>query len=293
MSLFRSLSKLSLTTVALLVLSSLPVPGDELMGFGYSMNNGARPLLKLNPADGQLGQSVTTTFSPQRVGNDVVDLGVAYGDGGIWVLGYSANLGPRPLYKVNPADGTVLQTVSTVLRPEGLGHDFITRSLAYGDGYIWGLGYLALKPTRPLYKLDPKTGQIAQTIMTTINSAGVGNDLAKIGLAYGDGFLWGFGYAVNGARPLYKINPKDGAIAQTLTSNFNAGTPTTDVATLGLAHGAGHLWALGQSVNNGMRPLYKISTATGQTVQTITTALKASAFGGDMAVLGLAFVSGK
>ena len=125
---------------------------------------------------------------------------------GLWG---TVNLGPRALYKLNPANGSLLQKIDTALRPEGLGDDFVPRSLAYGEGFVWGLGDLVNKRVRSLFKVDPKTGQIVQTIPTTFKPVPTGSDVADIGLAYGDGFLWGFGYAVNnGGRPLYKISPK-------------------------------------------------------------------------------------
>jgi hypothetical protein len=265
--------------------------GGELAGLGQSVNNRPRPLYRINPENGQVTSTVLTPFSAATPASDLAELGLASGDGALWSLGYSVNLGPRALYKLNPANGSLLQKIDTALRPEGLGDDFVPRSLAYGEGFVWGLGDLVNKRVRSLFKIDSKTGQIVQTIPTTFKPVPTGSDVADIGLAYGNGFLWGFGYAVNnGGRPLYKISPKDGTIVETLMTTFRPAVLQSDVASHGLAYGGGHLWALGYSVNKGPRPLYKISPATGQTVQTITSGIKADNFGGDIAPFGLAYI---
>jgi len=280
----------------LVLLSSLlgaPIASGagSLWAFGYSVNEGPRPLYKINPANGSIAQTLTTSFRPEGFGTDVANLGLAYGAGNLWALGYSVNEGPRPLYRINMANGGLAQTLTTPFRPPGYGNDVAgLLSLAAGGGYLWALGYSVNNSQRPLYKISPANGGIAQTLTTPFRPEGFGNDVAALGMAYGGGYLWAFGYSVNeGPRPLYKINPTNGALVQTLTTPFRPQGFGNDIGTFGLAYGGSYLWALGYSVNNGPRPLYKISPASGGIVQTLTTPFRPEGFGNDVGSLGLTY----
>lgn len=277
--------------LALLVLSMPVAQADELAALGFSINNGPRDLYRISPDNGGLDQSLTTSFRPPGFGTDVANLGLAYGGGWLWALGFSINSGPRDLYRIDPATGRIAQTLTTAFRPPGFGNDVIPLSLAYGDGHLWALGFSINNGPRPLYKIDPANGSIVQTLTTPFRPPGFGNDYANLGMAYGGGYLWALGISVNnGPRPLHKISPVNGGIVQTLTTTFRPPGFGNDVASLGLAYGNGHLWALGFSINNGPRDLYRINPASGSIDQTVRTPFRPPGFGTDIASLGLAYI---
>lgn len=261
---------------------------DEIFALGYSVNNGPRLLLKISPATGEILAQVPTPFRPVPLGSDAAELGMSYGDGSLWLLQDSVNNAARSLHRLDPATGK-MTSIPTDLRPVLLAPDFFKRTLAFGGGSIWGLGESINNGSRPLYKLDPASGKILQTIPSDIKPLGYGADLIDLGLAYGQGFLWGLSHSTNNnPRALFKIDPATGRIVKTFPSAFRV-SPAQDAARLGFTFGAGHLWALGPSINNGPRRLHKIDPTTGANVQTITTQLRPPGFGVDVIPVGIAY----
>lgn len=202
--------------------------------------------------------------------------------GSLYAFGNFINGGPRPLYKINPTNGLITQTITSAF-VSGTG-DLVGSGLAYGGGYLYGIGKSVNSGPRPLYKVNPTTGSIAQTVTSAFRP--FGDDLGDLGLAYSGGYLYAFGFSVNsGPRPFYKINPTNGSIAQTITSSFQP--LGNDIGNIGLAYGGGYLWAFGNSVNLAPRPLYKINPANGSIAQIITSVFVKGR--GDVGNFGLAY----
>ena len=271
--------------------SSAPLRAGHLWVFGYSTSSGPRPLYQVSPTNGTITATLTTPFRPPGFGSDIAPLGLAYGGGYLWALGYSVNNSALPLYKIDPISGGLAQTLSSPFYPPGFGNtvaDFI--NLACGAGHLWALGYPVNNGPRPLYKCNPTNGAVVRTLSSPFRPPGYGNDVANKGMAYGAGCLWAFGLSVNnGPRPLYKFSPTNGILLETITTSFRPLGYGTDVDALGLTYGVGHLWALGYSIDNGRRPLYKINPANGTIVQTLTTSFRPPGYGIDAAPLGLTF----
>jgi len=246
------------------------VQADYLIVFGRSERAGTRerPLYKIDLADGHIVQTITSPFI--ELGPDVSSE-LAYGGGYLWGLGLSehAGRGPRPLYKIDPDSGAIVQSTASPFAR--LGPD-LYRGLVYGDGYLWGIGLAGDAGTghRPLYQIDPADGRIVQSFTSPFT--GYGRELTT-DLAYGGGYLWGIGpaaYAGEGRRRLYQIDPADGRIVQAIATPFTGVGPGL---VRQLVYGGGYLWGLGQSANTGTgrRPLFKIDPTNGRLVQTIIT----------------------
>jgi hypothetical protein len=278
-------------SLLLAVSSTTPLHAGHLSAFGNSVSGGPRPLYLISPTNGNIIATLITPFRPPGYGNDLAPLGLGYGGGYLWALGYSADNSALPLYKIDPANGAVARALASPFYPPGFGNtvaDLI--NLASGGGYLWALGYPVNNGPRPLYKCNPTNGALVQTLSSPFRPPGYGNDVANKGMAYGAGSLWAFGLPVNnGLRPLYRFSPTNGTLLQTITTAFQPLGFGTDVDALGLAYGADHLWALGYSVNNGPRPLYKINPSDGSIVQTLITPFRPPGYGTDVAALGLTF----
>ncbi len=198
------------------------------------------------------------------------------------------------MFRLSVETGQTIQTITTPFRPEGFGSDVTEAGLVFGDGALWALGKSVNYGGRPLYKIDVAAGQIAETFATAFKPAGLGPDVGARGLVFGDGYLWAFGDPPNtaSARPLYKLDPKNGKLLETRTTSFKTPGVGTALANIGFAFGEGHLWGFGYPVNGGARPLYQIDPANRTISKTIFTSFKAAPLGTDVASLGLAYGGG-
>lgn len=275
---------------AVLLTKGEDVAGDELAAIGLSVNSRERALFFFNPVDGKVTRTATSPFRAQGFGSDVLDLGLAYGGGHFWAMGYSVNLGPRPLYKIDGAKGAIAETLNSEFRPNGFGKDLAKLSLTFGDGFLWALGDGIYTGRRALYKISPTNGTTVATLTFDARPPRFDKDYADGGAAFGDGHIWFLGEsALNNGRPLYKVNVKDGAVAPAITTRFRS--LENDVAKIGLAYGRGFLWAFGNSVNGRARPLFKINPTDGTIAETISTSFAPPGSATDVAALGLAYIS--
>src|SRR5262245_53368996 len=115
-------------SLLLAVASSTPLYAGHLWALGNSVGGGPRPLYQISPTNGAITATLSTPFRPPGYGNDLAPLGLAYGGGYLWAIGYSADNSALPLYKINPANGAVAQTLSSPFYPPGFGNtmaDFI------------------------------------------------------------------------------------------------------------------------------------------------------------------------
>ncbi|GAB4331218.1 MAG: hypothetical protein Kow0037_07620 [Calditrichia bacterium] len=134
--------------------------------------------------------------------------GLAYDGTNLWV-GCSYANSADVLYKIDPADGTVLGTIPV---PNSNGY-YTVKGLAYDGQYLWVFEDLpsASHPDK-FYKVDPATGTVLKTLNSPKNNY-VG------GLAFANGTLWYSDYY--GTTPegqLVQVDTSNGATLATIVT---------------------------------------------------------------------------
>jgi hypothetical protein len=164
-------------------------------------------------------------------------------NGHLWAHSAGLYIDSYLLWKINPTNGNVVQTLTSgVTAPVG--------GMAYANGYFWAHSASMDYRNYLLWKINPTNGNVVQTLTSGVN--------APVGaLAYANGYLWAHSEYFN--YVLWKINPANGSVVQTLASGVPGPVG-------GLAGADGYLWA--HSANYNL--LWKINPTNGNVVQTLT-----------------------
>ena len=157
-------------------------------------------------------------------------------DGNLWILD---QVDPNKVFKVNPKDGTILETVQT--------ESMHGSGLTLGNGAWW----IGSTKTLKTLKVDPKTGATLKSFDTP--GAGfygkITSPSGAHGLKWVDGRYW---MAVPASGKLYLMEPESGEIVRSI--------PAPTVRTHGLAWENGSLWCVGSSE----REIYKLDPSDGR-----------------------------
>lgn len=253
-----------------LILGAVPVQADSLIQIGWSVNGGPRPILVMDVATGRTTERGPGNFASGSPVSDVTDLGLGGEDGDLWALGYSVNRGPRPLIRLRAADGAIVSTTTTELSPSGVLPDLVTRSLTYGDGWIYGLGTSINGGRRPLHRIHPDTGRITRSVVTELGPFEA-DEYRPMGMAYGNGSLWCLARNSGDTPQLRRLDPATGRILLRVAVGRDPKGALPRLAEFGMAHGDGSLWMLGSSVNSGPRPIYRIDPMSGRILSMVET----------------------
>jgi len=157
-------------------------------------------------------------------------------DGTLWILD---QVDPNKAFRVNPADGSILQQIQT--------------ESIHGSGITYGNNALWLGSTKSLktLKVDPATGRTLKEFETP--GAGfygkVTTPSGAHGLKWVDGKYW---MAVPASGKLFLMEPETGKIIRSI--------PAPGARTHGLAWDNGILWC----VNSDDRAIYRLDPADGR-----------------------------
>ena len=157
-------------------------------------------------------------------------------DGNLWILD---QVDPNKVFKVNPADGSIIDQVQTASM-HGSG-------LTFGNGAWW----IGSTKTLKTLKVDPKTGATLKSFDTP-GSGLYGKTKSPSGahgLKWVDGRYW---MAVPASGKLYLMDPESGQIVRSI--------PAPTVRTHGLAWDNGVLWCVGSDE----REIYKLDPSDGK-----------------------------
>jgi len=157
-------------------------------------------------------------------------------DGNLWILD---QVDPNKVFKVNPADGSILEQVQT--------ESIHGSGIAFGNG-AWWIG--STKSLKTL-KVDPKTGKTLKWFDTP--GSGLYGNLTTPSGAHGikwvDGRYW---MAVPASGKIYLMEPESGEVVRSI--------PAPTVRTHGLAWDNGFLWCVGSTE----REIYKMDPRDGK-----------------------------
>ena len=157
-------------------------------------------------------------------------------DGNLWILD---QVDPNKVFKVNPADGSILEQVQT--------ESIHGSGIAFGNG-AWWIG--STKSLKTL-KVDPKTGKTLKWFDTP--GSGLYGNLTTPSGAHGikwvDGRYW---MAVPASGKIYLMEPESGEVVRSI--------PAPTVRTHGLAWDNGFLWCVGSTE----REIYKMDPQDGK-----------------------------
>jgi len=157
-------------------------------------------------------------------------------DGNLWILD---QVDPNKVFKVNPADGSILEQVQT--------ESIHGSGIAFGNG-AWWIG--STKSLKTL-KVDPKTGKTLKSFDTP--GSGLYGNLTTPSGAHGikwvDGRYW---MAVPASGKIYLMEPESGEVVRSI--------PAPTVRTHGLAWDNGFLWCVGSTE----REIYKMDPQDGK-----------------------------
>ena len=157
-------------------------------------------------------------------------------DGNLWILD---QVDPNKVFKMNPADGSILEQVQT--------ESIHGSGIAFGNG-AWWIG--STKSLKTL-KVDPKTGKTLKSFDTP--GSGLYGNLTTPSGAHGikwvDGRYW---MAVPASGKIYLMEPESGEVVRSI--------PAPTVRTHGLAWDNGFLWCVGSTE----REIYKMDPQDGK-----------------------------
>jgi streptogramin lyase len=157
-------------------------------------------------------------------------------DGNLWILD---QVDPNKVFKVNPADGSIVEQVQT--------ESIHGSGIAFGNG-AWWIG--STKSLKTL-KVDPKTGRTLKSFETP--GSGLYGNLTTPSGAHGikwvDGRYW---MAVPASGKIYLMEPESGEVVRSI--------PAPTVRTHGLAWDNGFLWCVGSDE----REIYKMDPQDGK-----------------------------
>jgi subtilisin family serine protease len=209
---------------------------------GKLFSLGSNEILELNPSTGGIVKRIPTPESVSG-GPD----GLAY-DG--QYLYFCNGFGTKNLYRINPADGTIIKSISisSIASMDGLGHNGkYLYVLAYNEGLI--------------YEIDFDGGTIVRTINPGISIGG--------GMSFGGSR--GTIFVSNFSIGIYELDVLKGTV-------INQFAPTGTIYGLGYSEENGLLYA--QNVSNGLIEAYNPNT--GKVVSSFST-VSAAALASDEA----------
>ena len=167
-------------------------------------------MYKVKPVLGYVDQAVhqvpIPTIDDDEHGRDQLS-GLAVGKDAVWVIG---DVGDQRLWRID--------TSRPPLVPRATALGFDPADVAVGFGHVWVTGQI----TNKLYKIDPASGHVVQTIP-------VGRE--PMGVTVGDGAVW-VADAIDGT--ISKVDPRTGTSA-----TFAVGGSPIDVSV-----GDGSVWAV-------------------------------------------------
>ena len=157
-------------------------------------------------------------------------------DGNLWILD---QVDPNKVFKVNPKDGSILESVQT--------ESMHGSGLTLGNGAWW----IGSTKTLTTLKVDPKTGKTLKSFDTPGSGlyGNVKTPSGAHGLKWVDGKYW---MAVPASGKIFLMEPESGQISRSI--------PAPTVRTHGLAWDNGILWCVGSSE----REIYKLDPKDGK-----------------------------
>jgi streptogramin lyase len=195
------------------------------------------PIVLHNHAGFNLGQVIRSFAAPAGTQPN----GLAWDGNNLWMSSYISQSG---IYKLDPADGTVLHKCTPpVAWHEGYG------GLAFDGTYLWQADAYG----GGIYQLDPTDCSIVHTIPSPGNSP---SDLAWDGQN-----LWVLSYP---EQKMFKLDPTDGSIVDI----FYAPSEIGQAQLAGLTYDGRFLW-----LSTSNYDLLKIDPSTGQVISSLLTTI--------------------